>query len=91
RDFGEMELSDVRYHIDRMLRGHGTIAAIRHASTGKILEFTLNRLPDQSVAVTIFDATERYALNRRLRHAVEVAGDGFAIYDAQDRIAICSS
>ncbi|MBS4047473.1 MAG: PAS-domain containing protein [Alphaproteobacteria bacterium] len=91
RDFGDLELSDVRYHVDRLLRGSGTIAAIRHASTGKILEFTLNRLPDQSVAVTIFDATERYALNRRLRHAVEVAGDGFAIYDAQDCIAICSS
>lgn len=91
RDFGDLELSDVRYHVDRLLRGGGTIAAIRHAGTGKILEFTLNRLPDQSVAVTIFDATERYALNRRLRHAVEVAGDGFAIYDAQDRIAICSS
>jgi PAS domain S-box-containing protein len=91
RDFGDMELSDVQYHIDRLLRGLGTIAAIRHASTGKILEFTLNRLPDQSVAVTIFDATERYALNRRLRHAVEVAGDGFAIYDSLDRIAICSS
>jgi PAS domain-containing protein len=87
RDFGDMELSDVRYHIDRMLRGLGTVAAIRHATTGKILEFTLNRLPDESVAVTIFDATERYALNRRLRHAVEVAGDGFAIYDSQDRIA----
>lgn len=91
RDFGDMELSDVRYHIDRLLRGAGTIAAARHAGTGKILEFTLNRLPDRSVAVTIFDATERYALNRRLRHAVEVAGDGFAIYDSQDRIAICSS
>lgn len=91
RDFGDLELSDVRYHVDRLLRGNGTIAAVRHASTGKILEFTLNRLPDQSVAVTIFDATERYALNRRLRHAVEVAGDGFAIYDSQDRIAICSS
>jgi PAS domain S-box-containing protein len=91
RDFGDLELSDIRYHIDRLLRGAGTIAAIRHATTGKILEFTLNRLPDQSVAVTIFDATERYALNRRLRHAVEVAGDGFAIYDAQDHIAICSS
>lgn len=91
RDFGDLELSDVRYHIDRLLRGAGTIAAARHAGTGKILEFTLNRLPDKSVAVTIFDATERYALNRRLRHAVEVAGDGFAIYDSQDRIAICSS
>lgn len=91
RDFGDLELSDVRYHIDRLLRGAGTIAATRHAATGKILEFTLNRLPDKSVAVTIFDATERYALNRRLRHAVEVAGDGFAIYDSQDRIAICSS
>lgn len=91
RDFGDLELSDVRYHIDRLLRGAGTIAAMRHGGTGKILEFTLNRLPDRSVAVTIFDATERYALNRRLRHAVEVAGDGFAIYDSQDRIAICSS
>lgn len=91
RDFGDLELSDIRYHIDRLLRGAGTIAAVRHGTTGKILECTLNRLPDQSVAVTIFDATERYALNRRLRHAVEVAGDGFAIYDSQDRIAICSS
>jgi len=91
QDFGDLEISDIRYHIDRLLRGAGTLAAIRHAATGNVLEFTLNRLPDRSVAVTIFDASERYALHRRLRHAVEVAGDGFAIYDASDRISICSS
>ena len=91
RDFGDLEVSDVKYHIDRLLRGAGSLAAIRHASTGNVLEFTLNRLPDRSVAITISDASERYALHRRLRHAVEVAGDGFAIYDASDRISICSS
>ncbi|WP_374468083.1 PAS-domain containing protein [Ferrovibrio sp.] len=91
RDFGDVELSDMRYHIDRLIRGTAGTAAARHTPTGKVLEFTIGRLPDRSVAVTIFDATERYALNRRLRHAVEVAGDGFVIYDAQDRIAICSS
>lgn len=90
-DFGDMEISDVKYHIDRLLRGAGQLAAVRHAATGNVLEFTLNRLPDRSVAVTISDASERYALHRRLRHAVEVAGDGFAIYDAGDRISICSS
>lgn len=91
RDFGDLEISDVRYHIDRLLRGVGSLAAVRHAATGNVLEFTMNRLPDRSVAVTILDASERYALHRRLRHAVEVAGDGFAIYDAGDRISICSS
>lgn len=91
RDFGDVELSDMRYHIDRLIRGTAGTAAARHTPTGKVLEFTIGRLPDRSVAVTIFDATERYALNRRLRHAVEVAGDGFVIYDSQDRIAICSS
>ncbi|WP_300297433.1 PAS domain-containing sensor histidine kinase [Ferrovibrio sp.] len=91
RDFGDTEISDMRYHIDRLMRGAAGAAAARHMPTGKVLEFTVGRLPDNSVAVTIFDATERYALNRRLRHAVEVAGDGFVIYDVQDRIAICSS
>ncbi len=91
RDFGDIEISDMRYHIDRLMRGTSGTTAARHVPTGKILEFTIGRLPDRSVAVTIFDASERYALNRRLRHAVEVAGDGFVIYDAHDRIAICSS
>ncbi|MFN4277783.1 MAG: ATP-binding protein [Ferrovibrio sp.] len=91
RDFGDTEVSDMRYHIDRLIRGASGATAARHTPTGKVLEFTIGRLPDHSVAVSIFDATERYAINRRLRHAVEVAGDGFVIYDSQDRIAICSS
>lgn len=91
KDFGDMEMDDFRFHIDRLLRGKAGVMPARLRSTGKVLEFTLGRLPDRSVAITIYDATERYALHRRLRHAVEVAGDGFAIYDANDRITICSS
>lgn len=91
KDFGDLDPGDFRFHIDRLLRGKATAIPARLRSTGKVLEFTAGRLPDQSVAITIYDATERYALHRRLRHAVEVAGDGFAIYDANDRITICSS
>ncbi|HEX6960048.1 MAG TPA: PAS-domain containing protein [Ferrovibrio sp.] len=91
QDFRDIQLADFRFHIDRLLHGKASATAVRSRSTGKVLEFTLDRLPDQSVAVTIYDASERYALNRRLRHAVEVAGDGFAIYDVNDRVAICSS
>ena len=90
-DLGDLDMSDVRYHVDRLLRGRASAAAIRLRSTGRVLEFTIGRLPDNSISLTIFDASERYALNRRLRHAVEVAGDGFAIYDANDTITICSS
>jgi signal transduction histidine kinase len=90
-DLGDLDLSDVRYHVDRLLRGRAGMAAIRLRSTGRVLEFTIGRLPDNSISLTIFDASERYALNRRLRHAVEVAGDGFAIYDANDVITVCSS
>lgn len=90
-DLGDLDLSDVRYHIDRLLRGKAATVALRLRSTGKVLEITAGRLPDGSVSVTVFDASERYALNRRLRHAVEVAGDGFAIYDANDIVTICSS
>lgn len=90
-DLGDLDLSDVRYHVDRLLRGRASVAAIRLRSTGRVLEFTIGRLPDNSVSLTIFDASERYALNRRLRHAVEVAGDGFAIYDANDTVTVCSS
>lgn len=91
KDFGDLDYSDFRYHIDRLLRGKAHVVPARLHSTGRVLEFTADRLPDRSVALTIYDATERYALHRRLRHAVEVAGDGFAIYDANDRITICSS
>lgn len=91
RDFGDLEFKDFRVHIDQLLQGKATVTAARLRSTGAVLEFTLVRLPDRSVAVTIHDATERYALHRRLRHSIEVAGDGFAIYDAEDNIAICSS
>jgi signal transduction histidine kinase len=90
-DLGDLDFSDVRYHVDRLLRGRASLAALRLRSTGQVLEFTIGRLPDNSVSLTIFDASDRYALNRRLRHAVEVAGDGFAIYDANDIVTICSS
>lgn len=90
-EFGQLRVEDMQHHIQRLMRGEvGTLSA-RLASTGRVLEFTLRHLPDGSVAVVISDASERYALHRRLRHSVEVAGDGFALYDSSDRIAICSS
>lgn len=90
-DFGDLGFSDIRFHVDRLVSGKAAVTASRLRSTGKILEFTMSRLPDNSIAAAISDATERHALNRRLRHAVEVAGDGFAIYDVNDRITVCSS
>ncbi len=91
RDFRGIGMEGVRHQIDRLMRGEADSAAIRFGSTDKVLEFTLGHLPDNSFAIAISDASERYALHRRLRHSVEVAGDGFALYDANDRIAICSS
>lgn len=91
RDFRDLGLEGVRHQIDRLMRGETDTAAIRFGSTDKVLEFSLGLLPDGSYAIAIADASERYALHRRLRHSVEVAGDGFALYDANDRIAVCSS
>lgn len=90
-DFGELTADEIRSRVERMVRGEVGLSSARHGVTGKVLEFTLNRLPDGSVALTVIDASDRYAVNRRLSHAVEVAGDGFAIYDASDHIAVCST
>ncbi|WP_374633887.1 PAS-domain containing protein [Ferrovibrio sp.] len=90
-DFGQHGVDDFRQHMDRLASGEVNVLSARHKPTGRILDFTLGRLPDGSLALTIADATERVAAERRLRHAVEAAGDGFAIYDAQDRLVICSS
>ncbi|HLT78721.1 MAG TPA: PAS-domain containing protein [Ferrovibrio sp.] len=90
-EFGQLGADDIRQHIRRLVQGQASSLSARLSSTGKVLEFTLGHLPDGSLAMVISDATERYALHRRLRHSVEVAGDGFALYDASDRIAICSS
>src|SRR3546814_14047840 len=34
-DLGDLDLSDVRYHVDRLLRGRASVAAIRLRSTGR--------------------------------------------------------
>lgn len=90
-DFGQHGVEDFRLHMDRLTSGEVNVLSARHKPSSRILDFTLGRLPDGSLALTIADATERVAAERRLRHAVEAAGDGFAIYDAQDRLVICSS
>lgn len=90
-DFGQHGVEDFRLHMGRLSSGEVNVLSARHRPSGRILDFALGRLPDGSLALTVADATERVAAERRLRHAVEAAGDGFAIYDAQDRLVICSS
>ncbi len=91
RDFGDFGLDDMRHHLNRLIMGEVNMLPARHRRSGRMLDFTTGSLPDGSLAFAIADATERDATDRRLRHAVEVAGDGFAIYDADDRIVVCSS
>jgi|GEM_PF-1518719 len=91
RDFGEYGMEDFRHYLNRLVSGETSTQVARHRRTGKVLDFTIGNLPDGSLAFAIADASERDATDRRLRHAVEVAGDGFAIYDAEDRVVICSS
>lgn len=90
RDFGALSVEEYTAELRRLLDG-AEVTVARNIRSGRVLEFTVGRLPGNSVAVAIADVSDRHALLRRLRHAVEVAGDGFAIYDADDRIAICSS
>lgn len=91
RDFGDLGPEDFRFHLNRLVSGEIGNQTARHRRSGKVLDFTAGNLPDGSVAFAITDATERDATDRRLRHAVEVAGDGFAIFDAEDKVSICSS
>jgi PAS domain S-box-containing protein len=91
RDFGEYGMEDFRHYLNLLVSGETSTQVARHRRTGKVLDFTIGNLPDGSLAFAIADASERDATDRRLRHAVEVAGDGFAIYDSEDRVVICSS
>lgn len=91
RDFGEYGLDDMRLYLHRLIGGDIGSLIARHHRSGRVLDFTTGNLPDGSLAFAIADASERDATDRRLRHAVEVAGDGFAIFDIDDRVVICSS
>jgi len=91
RDFGDISFDDMIASLERMVTGELMVASARSLRSGVIIDFTLRRLPDGSLAVALVDSTERHALTRRLHHAMDAAGDGFAIYDSRDRVVVCSN
>ncbi len=85
------EEEHIRQRMERHRNPHGVI--VRHLTDGTAFLIKESRTPDGGVVVTETDITERLRAERalkasedRLRGAIDSLQEGFALYDADDRL-----
>lgn len=90
-DYGQQRVLNFAQFAQKLEVGGPGHARLRQVNTGRVLDFITGWLPDGSMVLVVSDISSESAAQRRLRDAVEAAGDGFAIFDANDRLVICST